>query len=140
MPELTISLKSSRQFAVLLCSAHFVVACILWKIDWSLLIKLSGTGLLAISLYYYLQYHALLRSPHSIVSLRFSENGSSCSACTLSNEHIDFIIKGDTFVAPYLTVLSLKSSQSFFSRNLVIFPDGIDAEKFRQVRVWLRWK
>ncbi|WP_411182366.1 protein YgfX [Nitrosomonas sp. Is37] len=140
MPVLTIHLTSSRQYALLLCFTHFAVVCILWKIDWSIFIKLIGTILLAISLYLYLRYHALLLSPRSIVSLHFSEDGSTCTAQTQSNEHITFIVKSDTFVTPYLTVLSMKSPYSIFPRNIVIFPDGINAEKFRQLRIWLRWK
>jgi toxin CptA len=140
MPELTIHLKSSRQYTFLLCIAHFAVACILWKMDWSIFIKLIGTILLAISLCLYLRYHALLLSSQSIVSLHFSEDGFTCTAQTQSNEHITFIIKSDTFVTPYLTVLCMKSPYSVFSRNIVIFPDSINVDKFRQLRIWLRWK
>lgn len=140
MPELTIHLKPSRQLIVLLCFAHFSTACILWQIDWSIYIRLIGTTLLAISLYLYLQHHALLLSPQSIVSFYLPTDNSTCRAQTRSNEHIIFTIRSDTFVTSYLTILSLKSPHSIFSRNIVIFPDGIDIEKFRQLRVWLRWK
>jgi toxin CptA len=140
MPALTIYLKSSRQYTLLLCMAHFAVACILWKMDWSILIKLIGSILLAISLCLYLRCHALLLSVRSIVTLHFSEDGLTCTAQTQSNEHITFTIKSDTFVTPYLTVLCVKSPYSFFSRNIVIFPDSIDGDKFRQLRIWLRWK
>ena len=53
---------------------------------------------------------------------------------------------GSSFVEPYLTVLELKpleplkSWRRFSSRSVVILPDGIDAEGFRQLRVLLRWK
>jgi toxin CptA len=53
---------------------------------------------------------------------------------------------GSSFVAPYLTVLELKPLgagglwQRFRTRSVVILPDGIDAEEFRQLRVLLRWK
>lgn len=140
MSDITLHLKSSRQFAVLLCSAHVAVACILWKIDWPNSIQLAGTVLLVISLYLYLHYYALLRSPRSIVVLHLSEDGATCIAQTQSNQQMKFIIMGDTFVTPFLTVLCLKSLNSIFVRNLVIFSDGIDVEKFRQLRVWLRWK
>lgn len=53
---------------------------------------------------------------------------------------------GSSFVAPYLTVLELKPLgfqklwQRFSPRSVVILPDGIDKEEFRQLRVLLRWK
>lgn len=140
MPELIVQFKSSRQFTILLCSAHFAVACILWMIDGSAFIRLTGIVLLTISLCLYVRHHAWLRSPRSIMSLQLSENGSTCTAQIRSNKYIIFTIKSDTFVAPYLTVLSLKSPHSFFPRCVVIFPDGIDNDKFRELRIWLRWK
>lgn len=140
MSELTVQLTPSRQFTVLLCSAHFAVACILWMVAGAVLIKLIGMLLLTISLCLYLRHHALLCAPQSIVSLCLSENGATCTAQTRANGYIVFTITSDTFVAPYLTVLSLKSPHSFFSRCVVIFPDGIDNDKFRNLRIWLRWK
>ena len=140
MSELTIQLKSSRQFALLLCCAHFVTACILWKLDGSIFVNTIGLVLLFISLYFYLWQHALLLAPQSLVLIRLLEDGLTCIAQTRANKTTTFTIKYDTFVAPYLTVLSLKSPNSFFSRCVVIFPDGIDNDKFRELRIWLRWK
>lgn len=139
MSDLIIPLKPSRQFTILVYSTHLLVGTILWILNESFSIKLIGLAILTLSLCFYLWFHAWLRSPWSIVSLSFSEE-NICRALTRSNDQIDFIIKGDTFVSPYLTVLSLKSRVSFFSRTIVIFTDGVDPEKFRELRVWLRWK
>ncbi len=69
--------------------------------------------------------------------------------CTLETQRRDYIacaLLGSSFVAPYLTVLELKPLstrklwQRFRTRCVVILPDGIDVEEFRQLRVLLRWK
>lgn len=44
-----------------------------------------------------------------------------------------------SFVTAYLTVLNLKTGTSRWRRNLLLTPDRVDAEAFRQLRVWLRW-
>jgi toxin CptA len=38
------------------------------------------------------------------------------------------------------TGASQRQSSQYFSRSVVILPDGINPEKFRQLRVLLRWK
>lgn len=50
----------------------------------------------------------------------------------------------DSVVTPYLTVLYFKLHHAGFIRRLltsriVILPDMVDAENYRQLRVWLRW-
>jgi toxin CptA len=45
----------------------------------------------------------------------------------------------DSLVTPYLTVLNVLPQGARFSRSVVILPDSLDAESFRQLRVWLKW-
>jgi toxin CptA len=49
-------------------------------------------------------------------------------------------VLGGTYVMPYLTVLSLRRLGSGASMRLALCPDSLQAEEFRQLRVWLRWK
>lgn len=138
-PSLVIRLKPSVRLAVILSFAHFAAIGMLWPLALPMAVKLIGTIIFAISLFYYLQYYALLRSPGSIVTFDLSEE----MACTLETRRGDRIVctlLGSSFVAPYLTVLNLKPSDRFFTRSVVILADGIDAEQFRQLRVLLRWK
>lgn len=57
-----------------------------------------------------------------------------------TGEYMDTVIDAATFVAPYMTVLCLKTDRTFRRRTVAILPDSIDGEVFRQLRVWLRWK
>jgi len=139
MTELFIKLQPSRKLAILLSMAHCTAAGVFWPLPLPAAVKILVTLLLASSLYFYLRRYAWLNSPHAIVSLRLSEK-SYCRARMLSNNYSDYRIDGDTFVAPYMTVLCLKVNQAAGRRTIVILPDAIDAEAFRQLRVWLRWK
>jgi toxin CptA len=157
---LIIQLKSSMRLAVMLSLAHFSAIGLLWPLMVPIAAKLMGTAILLLSLVFYIRRYALLRSPQSVMSLELSDE----MICTLElrqGMRIPCILLGSSFVAPYLTVLELKplkilelpgtpifpASPVFpkpprisSARSVVILPDGIDAEGFRQLRVLLRWK
>ena len=154
---LIIQLKPSMRLAVMLSLAHFFAIGLLWPLMLPATVKLTGSVLLALSLFFYLRRYALLRSPESVMGLELSDE----MACTLelrNGERITCTLLGSSFVAPYLTVLelkpqklqgllqsmippvSLKPLRRFLPRSVVILPDAIDTEKFRQLRVLLRWK
>ncbi len=105
--------------------------------------------LLTVSLVFYVRHYAWLTSPGAITGLELGLEPSDEMTCTLESqrgERIVCALLGSSFAAPYLTVLELKprkpskSWRKFFTRSVVILPDGIDAEEFRQLRVLLRWK
>jgi hypothetical protein len=54
------------------------------------------------------------------------------------------IVCADSVVTPYLTVVRYRSNNAsllrhIFTAPLIILPDAIDVESYRQLRVWLRW-
>lgn len=150
-PLLIIRLKRSMRLAMMLSLAHFSTIGLLWPLMLPVAVKLLGTVILAMSLIFYLRYYALLRSPGSVVGLELSDE-MACTIETRCGERIPYALLGSSFVAPYLTVLDGKLQQSseprrclmpcekFSARSIVILPDAIDAEEFRQLRVLLRWK
>ena len=135
----------------MLSFAHLAVIILLWPLMLPSSAKLGGTILLIISLVFYLRRHALLRSPNSVSSLEVTDE-MVCRLNTREGDRIAYTLLGSSFVAPYLTVLDLKPLKTdkrdksrrrlnkHFSRSVVILPDGINPEEFRQLRVLLRWK
>lgn len=136
---MSIHIKPSLQLVILLSLVHFVATGLLWMLALTLGIKAMGTFVLIISLIYYLKQDALLTANNAVVALALSDE-MQCALTTRSGESIACSILGSTFVAPYLTVLNLKPAENFFTRSVVILPDSMDVEEFRQLRVWLRWK
>lgn len=146
---LIIRLKPSRRLAVVLGLAHFTAIGLLWPLALPVMIKLAGSMLLTVSLAFYVRHYAWLTSPGSVTGLELALEPSDEMTCVLETqrgERIACALLGSSFVAPYLMVLELsplepsKSWRKFFTRSVVILPDGIDAEEFRQLRVLLRWK
>lgn len=150
-PFLVVHLKSSRTLGTVLGFAHFAAIVLLWPLMMPPSAKLAGSALLVISLVFYLRRYALLHSPDSVSSLEVTDE-MVCILNTCDGRQITCALLGSSFVAPYLTVLDLnplkidKTDMSsrqlsrYFSRSIVILPDGINPEEFRQLRVLLRWK
>jgi hypothetical protein len=49
------------------------------------------------------------------------------------------LVQADSFVAAWLTVLNLRSVEDGKRYTLLLLPDNVAADSFRQLRVWLRW-
>ncbi|MDT8363217.1 MAG: protein YgfX [Nitrosomonas sp.] len=142
MSDLHLQLHTSRQLTWLMLMAHGFAAVVFlpMTLNYPVVITVCAILLLTLSLVYYLQRYAWLLSAQSIVSLHLTAR-TTCQVRLLSNDCLDCAIDvGTTFVAPYLTVLSLKTNRIFRRRTVVILPDSVDPESFRQLRVWLRWK
>lgn len=127
------------QLTVIVSVAHFLVVFLLWPLALPMSVKLLGVAFWITSLVYYLRHYALLKSPGSIVAFELSET-MQCMLNTRSGEHTPCVILGSTFVAPYLIVLNLRPENKLLDTGVVIFPDSMDSEEFRQLRVLLRWK
>jgi toxin CptA len=137
---LTIHLQPSYRLAVILVLAHLVAAGLLWPLALSWNIAVIIVAMLIVSLFYYLRKDAMLTAQNAVVVLTLPDDEMTCVLTTRSGESVACSIQGSSFVASYLTVINLKPSQKFFARSVVILPDGIDAEEFRRLRVWLRWR
>ncbi len=139
MTALSIQRTPSLRLAALLSLAHSAAVGSLWPLTLPWSIKAMIMVALAISLAYYLRQDALLSADNAVIAFVLSDE-MQCIVTVRSGESMICNILGNTFVAPYLTVLNLKPVGKFFTRSIVILPDGVDAEEFRQLRVWLRWK
>ena len=139
----------------MLSFAHFAAIGLLWPLILPASAKLAGSAMLVVSLVFYLRRYALLRSPGSVMSIELSEE-MICTLETRRGDRIVCTLLGSSFVAPYLTLLELKPLKHqesmklpshsgrprrwLLARSIVILPDAIDTEQFRQLRVLLRWK
>ncbi len=139
MSYLFIHRQPSHLLAILLILTHFAAAGLLWPLTLSLGIKVAIVAILMMSLIYYLRQDALLTANTAVLAFVLSDE-MQCTLTTRAGKRIACDILSSTFVAPYLTVLNLKPVGKLLMRSVVILPDSIDAEEFRQLRVWLRWK
>lgn len=87
--------------------------------------------------------YALLRLPHAVVAI--SVNKANQLHVMISNgQQFEMRVQKSTVVTAYLTVLNCVPTeaillQRLFAIHIVILPDAVNAEHFRQLRIWLRW-
>ncbi len=93
---------------------------------------------LLFTLIYYLRRDALLLLPASCVALRVE--GVHVVLTTRDGNELAGHLQGDSVVSSFVVVLNVLPQGARFARGVVIFPDALEAEPFRELRMMLRWK
>lgn len=140
--HIRVNLQPSYSLAALLIVSHCMAAILIWLLVLTLAIKILVTIAITLSCVYYLRQDALLLSNSAVIAFDLFEK-MQCKITTRSKKSIHCLITPDSFVTPVLTVLIFKlekplSLSPFYS--IVILPDRIEANEFRRLRIWLRWK
>ena len=136
---LSVTLKASRILAALLAAMHALGIGLLWSLQLPLWLKAASTAWLLASLAFYLGRDAWRAFAWSVTALSM-DSECRCGLQTAKGEWLDADLLGSSFVSPYLTVLNVRPQRSRWARHVIILPDAIDPERFRQLRVLLNWK
>ncbi len=131
------SLNSSRTFAALLLLLHGFALAALLMLPAPAWAKWCSAACLLCSLAYYLRRDAWLSLPTSCVALLLQ--GEHVVFTTRSGNELGGQLLRDSVVSPAVVILNVMPQGANFSRSVVIFPDAIAAESFRELRVALRW-
>lgn len=143
MKPIRINFKPSILFTVLITLMSLVMCGILillplaWQIKWLLVVVIL---LLVI---YSVCARGLLLLPWSLSELSINVKNELQLTCRDGAKFVAMVC-ADSVVTPYLTIVHVQPQQLNFIRQLlfshvVILPDMVDAECYRQLRVWLRW-
>ena len=125
--------------ASILALAHgaAVAVVLLVNIPWWL--QGAAAACLILNLFVVVRGQALLLGPESVVAIEIHSD-NTFSGQSRSGKWTEYAVMGNSYVAPYLTVINLQHSRSDAKKRITILPDTMDAEDFRKLRVWLRWK
>lgn len=130
-------LHSSRYLAAALIVAHGVTLAALLPLALPVWAKAVLVFLVLLNMMHHLRRDAWLSAPSAHVALML--DGDQVVLPTRGGEKLTGKILHDSLVTPYLTVLNVLPQGAHFSRSVLILPDSLDAESFRQLRVWLKW-
>jgi toxin CptA len=133
-----LSVKASASLTVFLCVVHAMAAALLVPLDIGVWPKLLLGTAVAVSLARNVWRHGLLRAKSSILCIEASERGRAV-VLMRNGRRREVEILGTTYVSARLTVLNLRESGSLFTQHVILVPDNVDPEEFRQLRVVLRW-
>ena len=135
---LNLQLRFSRTLGALLIVAHLASLALVWIAPLPGSVQFAASLLLLASCLFYLRRDCLLLAPGSIICLRFDQEGAGRYQVR-NGEWFEATLLGSSLVTPWLSVLNYKPETGRGMRSAVLFPDSIDAEDYRKLRVLLRW-
>ena len=134
-----ITLRPSRILTAILVLAHGAAIAMVALAGMPFWLELIAIAALVASLVFDVRQTALLRAPDAMITLEIASD-DKLSIQTRRSEWIECEVLDSTYVTSFLTILNLKGIDSGRNTRAVILPDSLDAEDFRKLRVWLRWK
>ena len=137
MRPVHLNLKPSYLLAAILASAAISACIILAFMPLALELKSAVVVLVIMSTAYHV-LDALLRLPWSLVGLELNSKGE-LHVRLRDGEKQSALVLGDSVVLSYLTILNLKISGRRWRRHMLVTPDRVEPDAFRQLRVWLHW-
>jgi toxin CptA len=134
--RLSLRLQPSSLLAGLLTAAYTLAAAAVWLAPFATVWSIAGSLILAGALLRDLRRHAWHTAAAAVVALDLRED-CSVAAHSRGGATREYQVARSTFVAPFLTVLSLKDEARPRARFVLIVPGSLDTDSFRRLRVWL---
>lgn len=101
------------------------------------LLKTGLAMLVAVASCYHVM-DALLRLPWSLIRLELNGKGElHVTRRDGIKQHVSIL--PTSVVLPVLTLLNFRLEDKIRRRHMLITADRVDADSYRQLRVWLRW-
>lgn len=133
-----VELRSSRRLAGLLGIAHGGVLLLLPTLPVAGWIVVLMSGMLVISASMTITRHALRRGARAVTALKLANREQLQIRAGDGVWHGGRLL-GSSTVGAAIAVLNIRLDGGGGTTHVVIFGDGIDADDFRRLRVWLRW-
>ena len=133
-----LDFKASRLLAGILAVAGLGACIIIICMPIDNLLKLLVCPLVLLATSYHIADKALMRMPWSCTGLILDAKGVLI-ARTRTGDDQEISVQASSFVASYLTILNYRAENKYWQRSVLLLPDNVDADAYRQLRVWLRW-
>ena len=131
------NLQPSIYLTIALVASHGVALAILAPLALPLWSRTLLASLVLVSLLYHLWHDAWLLALSSNKTLLL--DGDMILLVARNGDQVTARVLADSLVTPFITVLNVLPQGTHLARSVIIVPDSLDAESFRQLRVWLRW-
>jgi toxin CptA len=132
------NLQPSVYFTIVLIASHGVALAVLAPLALPLWARILLASFVITSLLYHVWHDAWLLALSSNKTLLV--DGDMVQLVARNGDQVTARVLADSLVTPYITLLNVLPQGSYFTRSVIILPDSLDAESFRQLRVWLRWE
>jgi hypothetical protein len=135
---LHVAVHASRTLACALVAAHLAAAgaVIVAVPQWSA--RVAACVVIFANACWSLRRHAWLLAPRAVVELEF-RGESECALRQRDGRRVTCYVRGSSHVSTGLVVLHLETPGRRLARYVVLAPDSIASDRFRRLRVRLRW-
>jgi toxin CptA len=127
----------SPYLAGMLAIFHGAMLAVLFPLALPAWAKAALSLIIVFSLLYHVRHHALLISNSSVVGLQIE--GEDAIMTLRDGKLLEGKVLRDSLVMPAIAVLNVLPEGAHFAHSIVILPDTLERESFRQLRVILRW-
>ncbi len=134
---LAVSLKPSRTLTTILIIAHAASGILLAMLPLPLSLRLAGVAIVVVAAWRYVRHYALLNTQTAVRELRVLPDAR---VDILRSDWQSARLAGEQFVHPLLTIIRCRLENRRWRIAIVILPDMLDAERFRMLRVLLKWR
>ena len=132
-----MAIKPSVRFATVLLLSHAIAAFAVYMTAMPWTARLAVFLLIALSLFYYLARDAFLIFSGSWREISLDQ--SSVSVVARDGSKLIGRVTEKTIVSPYFVLLRIRPEGRYRPVSRVIFPDAMDGDAFRELRVRLKF-
>ena len=136
---LRIGLRPSRLLAAILLLAYGAAITAVLMVDLPQWFKVVAIAVLFAQCVVVVRRRAFLLGADAATAIEVTSD-HRMSVETRSSGWCEYDVLGSTYVTPYLTVLNLRRPGNRMAKHVALLPDSLNADDFRKLRVWLRWK
>jgi len=134
-----MKLRPSRQMSIALTLLHLGALACLAPLAFSVWLKVPLVLAVVASLMVALRRSALLLAGDSVVALDPKDDGM-LRYVLRNGDEVEADVLADTAVYPFAAAIWMRDRDQRRTRSVLVLSDAIDAESFRRLRVWLRWR
>jgi len=131
------NLQPSVYFTIVLVASHGTALAVLVPLALPIWTRTLLALLVIASLLYHVWHDAWLLALSSNNTLLL--DGDVILLVARNGDQITAQVLTDSLVTPFITILNVLPQGAYLARSVIILPDSLDTESFRQLRVWLRW-
>lgn len=132
-----MAIKPSVRLAMILLLSHAIAASVAYLTSMPWTARLAVFLLIALSLSYYLARDAFLILSGSWREISLDQD--SMSVVARDGSKLIGLVTGKTIVSPYFVLLRIRPEGCYLPVSRVIFPDAMDDNAFRELRVRLKF-
>ena len=135
---LEVALRPSRRGALAIAAMAVATLAVIAATPGMAALRILAATWVACAALEAIHRAALRRGRHGVCAILLTRSGE-IAVRMASGAWLHGVVRDGSFVAPWLTIVRWRPQGSRLDRAILVLPDMLGEERFRALRVWLRW-